>query len=157
MRLLCGGSEVLTEKKEERSSNTSTGMSCSPLCPAGGHICWFSGPQIINFSADDGKETWEWRPTHIHKFTHTNMYMHRHTFGHTYTQAGLCLHTHTHALCCITNDGTLIAAHVYLLLAVMDGPSQPGSQSEWDRKSVSSPVELDTQFDIPLHTEHTPT
>lgn len=51
----------------------------------------------------------------------------------------------------------LIAVRVYLLLAVMDGPSLPGSQSEGDRKSASSPAELDIRFDIPLHTQHTPT
>lgn len=157
MRLLCAGSEVLTEKKEERSSNTSTGRSCSPLCPAGGHICWFSGPQIINLSADDSNETWEWHLTHIHKFTHTSIYKCRHTLDHTYMQAGVCVywHKHTHTLCCITNDSTLIAVCVYLLLAVMDGPLLPGSQSEWDRKSVSSSAELDMLFDIPFYTQHT--
>lgn len=45
--------------------------------------------------------------------------MHRHIFGHSHTQADI--HVHAHALCCITNDGTLIAVPVYLLLAVMDG------------------------------------
>lgn len=99
MRLLCSGSEVLTEKKEERSSNTSTGRSCSPLCPAGGHICWFSGPQIINLSADDGYETWEWRltHTHTHKQIHTQACTcadtHWVTFAHKQEE-----HTHTHAV-----------------------------------------------------------
>lgn len=158
MRLLCGSSEVLTEKKEERSSNTSTGRSYSPLCPAGGHICWFSGPQIINLSADDGEETWEWRPTHTHTFTHTSMYMRRHILvALACKEVYVYTHTHTHPLCCITNDATLIAMHVYLLLAVMDGPSLPGSQSEGDRKSVSSPAELDTfhtSWHSSLYTTH---
>lgn len=73
----------------------------------------------------------------------------------THAQIHTC--THTHTLCCITNDATLIAVRVYLLLAVMDGPSLPGSQSEGDRKSVSSPVEMDTfHTSSSLYTKHVP-
>lgn len=104
----------MTEKKEERSSNTSMGRSCSPLYPAGGHICWFSGPQIINLSADDGWETWEWRPTQAHTHTHlhtqtcTCTYTHLIILAHNqaYVYTYMRTHTHTHTLCCITNDGT---------------------------------------------------
>lgn len=40
--------------------------------------------------------------------------------------------------------------HVYLFLAVMDGPSLPGSQSERDRKIVSSPARQDTRTHVHL-------
>lgn len=96
MHLLCGASVVLTEKKEEQPSNTSTVRSCSPLWSAGGHICWFSGPQIINLNTDDSDETWEWHLTHIHRFAHTQASACADTHLITLMQAGLCVHAHTH-------------------------------------------------------------
>lgn len=92
MRLLSGGSEVLTEKKEEQSSNTSTGRSCSPLCPAGGHICWFLGLQIINLSAKKPENGLEPTEANSHTHTHAHIYLVKLTSRN----SDVCTCSHTH-------------------------------------------------------------
>lgn len=111
MHLLCGGSEVLKEKKEEQSSNTSTGRSCSPLCPAGGHICWFLGPKIINFSAVNSRETWEMHTltkSHKHKHVHKQTYIWSYVHGNRVTHTETVLHNkwwHCNCYVCLFTSG----------------------------------------------------
>lgn len=86
---------MLTEKKEERSSNASRGRSASPLCLTEGRICWFSGPRIINFKADDSKRNP--RPAHdTHAQIHTRASACADAHEITRTRKEPCVYTHAH-------------------------------------------------------------